>query len=112
MAVPGLFVFPASPSKEIPVRYWLLSATLLCVACSERTVPTGNLPQPADFLPSLAPELPPATDNDTLAEDQPRLVFRCEQGRLGAYIVTDAAAADNQPGNDAVEVRLDSAPAC
>jgi hypothetical protein len=112
MAVPGLFVFPASPSKEIPVRYWLLSATLLCVACSERTVPTGNLPQPADFLPSLAPELPPATDNDTLAEDQPRLVFRCEQGRLGAYIITDAAAAEGQVSNHAVQVLLDAAPAC
>jgi hypothetical protein len=56
-------------------------------------------------------------DADTLGlgdGEQPRLVFRCEEGRLGAYLVvgTLAEVESGQIGDQAVVVRLDSAPSC
>jgi hypothetical protein len=53
-------------------------------------------------------------DDDTLGAEQPRLVLRCEEGRLGAYLIvgTPAEAESGQMDDHAVVVRLDSAPSC
>jgi hypothetical protein len=88
------------------VRRWILGLTV-CVGCSEGSVRSGSLPESADFLPmatdSAEPASSPTVALDTLGGEQPRLILRCEEGRVGAYFVLDAQA---------VAVRLDSAPAC
>jgi hypothetical protein len=92
------------------VRIWFVSFLLLGGACSDKGVRSGSGPEPADFLPSGGS----ADTSDTSAGEQPRLVLRCEKGRLGAYIVIGT---EQEPGNNdidsaAVPVNLDSAPSC
>ena len=59
----------------------------------------------ADSLSFLLP-----AEADTTVE-QPGVVFRCEEGRLGAYLVT--AAGDGGAYEDQmVPIQLDSAPGC
>jgi hypothetical protein len=88
------------------LRGWILGLTV-CVGCSDAGVRSGSLPESADFLPMAADSAEPASslavDLDTLTGEQPRLILRCEEGRVGAYLVLDAHA---------VAVSLDSAPAC
>ena len=50
--------------------------------------------------------------SDSIAEgEQPTVMFRCEEGRLGAYIVSSAP--DTEPSQDQmVRISLDSAPDC
>jgi hypothetical protein len=85
---------------------WILSLAV-CAGCSDGTVRSGSLPESADFLPMAAdsaePASSPAVALDTLGGEHPRLILRCEEGRVGAYLLLDARA---------VAVRLDSAPAC
>jgi hypothetical protein len=103
------------------VRAWFVSSLLVCISCSNGGVPSGSLPEAADFLPLTADSAGPASslviDADTLGlgeGEQPRLVLRCEEGRLGAYLVvgTLAEVESGQIGDHAVAVRLDSAPSC
>ena len=54
--------------------------------------------------------LPPAEAES--AGEQPGVVFRCEEGRLGAYLVTTAAGAGGVYEDQMVPIRLDSAPGC
>jgi hypothetical protein len=99
------------------VRTWFVSVLLLATSCSEKGVRSGSGPEPADFLPSGDSVGPgPGREGDTFdtASEQPRLVLRCEKGRVGAYIVVRA---EQEPGSDdidsaAVPVYLDSAPGC
>jgi hypothetical protein len=64
------------------------------------------LPETADFLPMVA--------DSAETEEQPRLVLRCEQGRLGAYVVlgVPGETQSEQIDENAVVVQLDSAPPC
>ena len=100
------------------MRAWFLSPLLACVACSDGGVRSGSLPESADFLPMAADSAGPASslvlDDDTLGEDQPRMVLRCEEGRLGAYLIvgTPAEVKSGRMDDHAVVVRLDSAPSC
>jgi hypothetical protein len=89
------------------VRAWFVSFLLVCVSCSDRGVRSGSLPEAADFLPMTGDSAEPASE-------QPRLVLRCEEGRLGAYLVvgTLGEVESGQIGDHAVVVRLDSAPSC
>ena len=79
----------------------------ICLACSDASVRSGSLPEASDFLPmagdTAEPVFPLPVAQDTSGGQQPRLILRCEEGRVGAYLVLDAQA---------VAVRLDSAPAC
>jgi hypothetical protein len=103
------------------VRVWLISALLVCLSCSDGGVRSGSLPEAADFLPMAADSAgPPSSlviDADTLGlgdGEQPRLVLRCEEGRLGAYLVvgTLAEVESGWIGDHPVAVRLDSTPSC
>jgi hypothetical protein len=89
------------------VRAWFVWSVLACVSCSGGGVHSGSLPEAADFLPTTVDTAEPASE-------QPRLVLRCEEGRLGAYLVvgTLAEVESGQIGDHAVVVRLDSAPSC
>jgi hypothetical protein len=53
----------------------------------------------------------PATEADGEGE-QPAVVFRCEEGRLGAYLVTTAPGDGGLLGEQMVPISLDSAPSC
>ena len=53
----------------------------------------------------------PATVGDAEGE-QPAVVFRCEEGRLGAYLVTTVAGDRGLFEERMVPISLDSAPGC
>jgi hypothetical protein len=92
--------------RSVHLRGWILGLAL-CLACSDGNVRSGSLPEAADFLPMAGDSAEPASSLavalDTMGGEQPRLILRCEEGRLGAYVVLD---------EQAVVVNLDSAPAC
>lgn len=100
-------------------RFRWVSSALICLACSERSVGSGALPEHADFLPTIARGAPPDSEptrqehTDTSEAEQPRLILRCEQGRIGAYVTvgTPAGGTDRSTVEE-VPVRLDSAPPC
>ena len=117
--MPGLFRSRTFElSGEGTVRAWLVSFLLVSVACSDRAVRSGSLSEEADFLPMAADSAELVSsfviDGDTLGGDQPRLVLRCEDGRLGAYLVvgTPAEVESGQVDDSAVVVLLDSTPSC
>ena len=100
------------------MRAWLVSFLLICVACSDRGVRSGSLSQEADFLPMAADSAELVSsfviNEDTLGGDQPRLMLRCEAGRLGAYLLvgTPAEVESGRVDDRAVAVLLDSTPSC
>jgi hypothetical protein len=61
-------------------------------------------------------QLPSARDiNGLLHEEAPRLILRCLDGRVQAFIDTEAhpgEAGETAPASPSVPVQLDSAPAC
>jgi len=89
-------------------RIWLLSL-LACTACTNGAIRSGRAAEQADFLPTISDTTPEA-----LSTEQPRLVLRCEEGRVGAYIIvgTVAEVESGRVDDRAVPVRLDSAPSC
>ncbi len=92
-------------------RIWLL-ALLAATACTEGAVRSGAVAEHADFLPTISDT---ASEDDTSEDrEQPRLILRCEEGRVGAYLVvgTPAEVEFGQIDDRAVPVRLDSAPPC
>jgi hypothetical protein len=94
---------------EEPVfRIWSLSL-LACTACTDGAIRSGTAAEPADFLPTISD-----TTSEALSTEQPRLVLRCEEGRVGAYIIvgTVAEVESGRVDDRAVPVRLDSAPSC
>jgi hypothetical protein len=86
--VPRLFFLTSLESEEIVRRRWLLLCLLLPIACSVPPVSSGS--------------------------ETPTLFLRCQDGRVTAYMVvaTPAEIGAGRFGDDAVEVRLDSAPSC
>ena len=98
-------------------RIWLLSL-LAGTACTDGAVRSGAAEQ-ADFLPTISDStseaLSTGSGDDTLGNrEQPRLILRCEEGRVGAYLTVGTAAEVESGRADgrAVPVRLDSAPSC
>ena len=118
-------------------RAWLAACACFVLACSRTDA--GVLPQegfggraagkeliPAEWtvaedtsesgdVTTVSLQLPSARDiGGLLDEGAPRLILRCLDGRVGAFIDTDFAGEDGTPGTDGqlVEVQLDSAPAC
>jgi hypothetical protein len=78
----------------------MVGCFLLPLACSDGDVRSAALSADTDSL-GLA------------GETQPVVMFRCESGRLGAYLVAGPAADDPDfLPDDAVRVDLDSAPPC
>ena len=53
----------------------------------------------------------PAPEADSVGE-QPAVVFQCEEGRLGAYVVTTVSGEGGQREEQMVPISLDSAPGC
>ena len=99
VAVPGLFSFPYRLRKTVR-RMWMVGCCLLSLACTDGDVRSAALSADADSF-GLANEA------------QPMLMFRCESGRVGAYLVTASATDDSDLlPDDAVRVDLDSAPPC
>jgi hypothetical protein len=100
------------------LRSWFVTSLIVCLACWDESQRSGTLPETADFLPMAAesPEtgLSLVGEGDTVGGEQPRLLLRCEDGRLGAYIVlgTSGDGESEQVDDHAVVVRLDSAPPC
>jgi hypothetical protein len=103
---------------EEPVFRICLLLLLAGTACTDGAVRSGTVAEQADFLPTISdtPEaLSSGSDDDTLGNrEQPRLVLRCEEGRVGAYLIVGTAAEVESGRVDgrAVPVRLDSAPSC
>jgi hypothetical protein len=124
------------------LRTWLLPLALTCGACSNRVVLSG-LHRPDSSVTVNAPDTDPPAEpaasewtlyldssqaNDTLSgtlvpEDdtilgpsgeRPRLVLRCESGKVGAYVVMEGSDGEEpEPaGADYVRVELDSAQSC
>src|SRR4051794_28843020 len=86
---------------ESPVRVWLASLLLLPIACSEKSV------RPASRDSAI-----PVDTLETASADQPRVVLRCEQGKVGAYIVVGPEQGSGDIDSSAVPVYLDSALSC
>jgi hypothetical protein len=98
-------------------RIWVLSL-LAGIACTDGAVRSGTAAEQADFLPTIsdtASEALSIGEDDTLRNDeQPRLILRCEEGRVGAYLIvgTPAEIESGRVDDRAVPVQLDTAPAC
>jgi hypothetical protein len=94
-----------------------LLSLLAGTACTDGAVRSGAAEQ-ADFLPTISDTseaFSTGSEDDTLGNgEQPRLILRCEEGRVGAYLTVGTAAEVESGGADgrAVPVRLDSAPSC
>ena len=87
---------------------WLLCVALL-LGCSDATIRSSSA---EDRLPvgMATGSLDPASDG-SVEDGQPTVMFRCEDGRIGAYIVTGSP--DSEPTQDQmVRITLDSAPDC
>ena len=112
--MPGLFRSMVKSTKFEPrssggsvSRIWLLSL-LAGTACTDGAVRSGAAEQ-ADFLPTISD-----STSEALSTEQPRLILRCEWGRVGAYLTVGTAAEVESGRADgrAVPVQLDSAPSC
>jgi hypothetical protein len=75
----------------------------------EDTTATGE-------VTTVSLQLPSAREIGGLLEDDvPRLILRCLDGRVQAFIVTESAPSDADapvPDSQPVQVQLDSAPSC
>ena len=91
------------------VRYrWPLCLALL-LGCSDAEIRSTSA---GDQLPvgMATGSLRPAADSSVVGE-QPTVMFRCEEGKVGAYIVTSPL--DTEPTQDQmVRISLDSVPDC
>jgi hypothetical protein len=118
---------------------WRWLCLLACVACSRKgeiprapeTIPQGTAADSTDISPdeSAPVQWTASLDSaeittgslslsvDALPDsggEQPRVVVRCEGGRLGAYLVTSGTRDGDSTGlaDRAVPVTIDSAPPC
>jgi hypothetical protein len=104
------------------VRALFVAPLLVCVACSRGDIHSGSIPESADFLPLIGDSVDGTASalasGDTSHADsieQPRLMLRCEQGRVSAYLVAGAPAlleSSNAADSRVVPVLLDSALSC
>jgi hypothetical protein len=83
-------------------RTWMVGCLLLPIACSGRDARSGSLLAHAE-----------GDSLDLTDEPQPMVMFRCESGRVGAYLVAGPAPEDSDVlPEDAVRIDLDSALDC
>ena len=102
------------------MRALFVASLLVCAACSRGDLHSGSLPESSDFLPMIGDTVAAQSaiaEQDSVAPDssqEPRLVLRCEQGRVKAYVVAGAAALleSSDSANQVVPVLLDSTPSC
>jgi hypothetical protein len=99
-------------------RIWVLSL-LAGIACTDGAVRSGTAAEQADFLPTISDTasepLSTGSEDDSLGNrEQPRLILRCEEGRVGAYLIVGSPAEieSGRVDDRAVPVQLDTAPAC
>ena len=99
------------------MRRGLLLSVLAVLGCSAPEARAGSesgRASPDTAAATLQPDslsfLLPADADSTV--EQPGVVFRCEEGRLGAYLVTTAAGDGGSYEDQMVPIRLDSAPGC
>jgi hypothetical protein len=99
-------------------RIWLLSL-VAGTACTDGAVRSGAVAEQADFLPTISDTTSEETlsggeDHTLGTSEQPRLILRCEEGRVGAYLIvgTLAEVESGRLNDRAVPVRLDSVPSC
>jgi hypothetical protein len=104
---------------------WSWLCLLGCVACSRGQEsprdPEGSPPGRAVDSTSPSPDesapmqwTASLDSADGATGEQPRVVVRCEAGRLGAYLVMAGSETSDSAGLDerAVPVAIDSAPLC
>ena len=102
LAACTLFVAACEPAagKELIPAEWTVA---------EDTSVTGE-------VTTASLQLPSARDIDGLLEEEaPRLILRCLDGRVQAFIATESSPAQGgapAPDSQMVQVQLDSAPAC
>ena len=100
---------------EIVRRGLLLPFSVLLGCCSgpEARSDAESRPAVSAAVEDEPASVLPAAGADGEGE-QTAVVFRCEEGRLGAYLIvgTPAELESGQIDEDAVAVRLDSAPSC
>ena len=95
---------------RLEVRVRRIAGVMLLLSswgCTERSARSATVPESADFLPTVS-------TNDSSKSEEPRLLIRCEGGRIGAYVVmerTSQTESDSGPV-EAVPVSLDSTLAC
>ena len=99
---------------EIVRRGLLLSFSVL-LGCSEARSDAESRPKSPVVSGTAAADDTtsafPVIEADGEGE-QPAVVFQCEGGRLGAYLVTTASGDGGRFGEQMVPIRLDSAPGC
>ncbi len=113
LAYRGCFVHGFDLLGGIVRRGLLLSCSIL-VGCS---APRSG----AESQPAL-PVVSGAAGDDTISAlpataqhgdgEQPSVMFRCDEGRLGAYLVTTVAGDGGTSEEQMVPITLDSAPGC
>ena len=109
---------------------WSWLCLLTCAACSRghesvpdpEAIPPGTAADSTDLSPDDSAPLQWTASLDSAevttgslpAAERPRIVVRCEAGRLGAYIVMGGTQNPDSAGLDAsaVPVAIDSAPRC
>lgn len=69
--------------------------------------PVASATLDSDTIPVL-----PANASDDEEEPQPAVLFRCEGGRLGAYLVPAGGDESGVATEQMVPISLDSAPSC
>ena len=95
------------------VRRGLLLSVLAVLGCSAPEARAGSesgRASPDTAAGGLQPDSLSSEADSTVG--QPAVVFRCEEGRLGAYLVTAAAGDGGVYEDQMVPIRLDSAPGC
>lgn len=90
-------VGPAQGGEEIPAEWTV----------AEDTSATGE-------VTTASLQLPAAKTIDGLSNDRPRLILRCIDGRVAAFISGAAGTDDSGPNTvqEPIPVQLDSAPPC
>lgn len=97
----GATVVRSEPREAIPAEWTV----------AEDTSATG-------YITTTSLQLPMATDIDGLpGQEPPRLILRCLEGRVAAFIAPESSnpgSQDDTAGveSDLVPVQLDSAPSC
>jgi hypothetical protein len=88
---------------------WLISGVVLVAGCSHP--PIGSREALADTVHIERATGFVQPDTTDPVDEQPTVMFRCEGGKVGAYIVTGSL--DTLPSDDQmVRIDLDSPPDC
>lgn len=117
-------------------RLYLLASLAVASACSDGGRDTaaavaggGSAAESAELIPAewtvaedtafngevttVSLQLPAARDIGGLIQDEsPRLILRCLDGRVAAYIEADPLAEPDSAGPEPARIQLDSAPSC